>query len=147
MPKNYPLAKAQLQSLQKWLRKYPETMQLHEKLLTTDLENNYVKPVTFQYPQPELLRYLPHYTVSNPNKPGKVRRVTNAAVTYKSVSLKSCLETGPDLLNSIFGLLLREKPVAVSADIEGMFMQICLKDEYQNALRFLWFTTNGIKQN
>ena len=36
--------------------------------------------------------------------------------------------------------------MAVSADIEGMFMQIGMKDEYQNALRFLWLTTNGIKQ-
>ena len=50
MPNDYPLAKAQLLSLQKRLRKEPETMQLYEKSLTTDLENNYVKPVTFQYP-------------------------------------------------------------------------------------------------
>ena len=131
VPNNYPVAKAQLLSLQKRLRKDPETMQLYEKSLTTDLENNYVKPVTFQYPQPELLWYLPHHPVTNPNKPGKVRRVANAASTYKGVSLNSCLETGPDLLNNMFGLLLRfrEKPVAVSADIEGMFMQIGIKDE------------------
>ena len=55
LPNNYSVAKAQLLSLQKRLRKDPETMQLYEKSLTTDLENNYVKPVTFQYPQPELL--------------------------------------------------------------------------------------------
>ena len=48
----------------------------------------------------------------------------------------------------MFGLLLRfrETPVAVSADFEGMFMQIGIKDEDQNALRFLWPTKNGIKQ-
>ena len=148
LPNKYPVAKAQLLSLQKRLRKDPETMQLYEKSLTTDLENNYVKPVTFQYPQLELLWYLPHHPVTNPNKPGKVRRVANAASTYKGVSLNSCLETGPDLLNNMFGFLLRfrEKPVTVSADIEGMFMQIGIKDEDQNALRFLWPTKNGIKQ-
>ena len=74
--------------------------------------------------------------------------MANAASTYKGVSLKSCLKTGPDLLNNKFGLLLRfrEKPVAVSADIEGMFMQIGIKNENKNALRFLWPTKNGIKQ-
>ena len=123
-------------------------MQLYEKSLTTDLENNYVKPVTFQYPQPELLWYLPHHPVTNPNKPGKVRRVANAASTYKGVSLNSRLETGPDLLNNMFVLLLRfrEKPVAVSVVIEGLFMQKSITDEDQNALRFLWPNKNGIKQ-
>ena len=118
LPNNYPIAKTQLLSLHKWLRKNPETMQ-PEKLLITDKENNYVKPVTFQYPQRELLWYLPHHPVTNPSKPRKVRRVANAASTYKGVSLNSCLETGPDLLNNMFGLLLRfrEKPVSVSADI------------------------------
>ena len=52
---NYPVDIAQLQSLQKWLKNYPKTMEFYEKLLTTDLENNYVKSVIFQYPQPELL--------------------------------------------------------------------------------------------
>ena len=48
----------------------------------------------------------------------------------------------------MFGFLLRvrEKPVAVSADIEGILMQIGIKDEDQNKLRFLWPTTNDIKQ-
>ena len=35
--------------------------------------------------------------------------------------------------------------MAVSADIEGMFMQTGIKDEDQNALRFLCPTKNGIK--
>ena len=114
-------------------------MQLYEKSLTTDLENNYVKPVTFQYPQPELLWYLPHHPVTNPNKPGKVRRVANAASTYKGVSLNPCLETGPDLLNNMFVLLLRfrEKPVAVSTVIEGMFMQKSITDKIK--MRFASF--------
>ena len=117
-------------------------MQLYEKPLTTDLENNYVKPVKFQYPQPEILWYLPHHPVRTPKKPWKLRRLFNAAPTYKSVLLNSCLETGPDLLNNTFSLLLRfrEKSLKISADIDGMFMQIVLNDEDKNALRFLWPT-------
>ena len=71
----------------------------------------------------------------------------NGASKYKGVSLNSCLETGPDLLNNMFGLLLRfrEKPVAVLADNECIFMQIGIKDENQNQLRFLWPTAICIK--
>ena len=62
--------------------------------------------------------------------------------------MNSRLEARPDLLNKIFGLLLRfrEQPLAVSADIDGMFMQIGTKESDQNALRFLSNTAKGIKQ-
>ena len=42
--------------------------------------------------------------------------------------------------------LLWKKFVAVSADFEGMLMQIGIKDEDQSALRYLCSTKNGIKQ-
>ncbi|XP_075247043.1 uncharacterized protein LOC142340354 [Convolutriloba macropyga] len=70
--------------------------------------------------EPEKIWYLPHHTVQNPNKPGKIRRVANAASKYRGQSLNSNLLTGPDLLNSLLGILLRfrENPVAILADIE-----------------------------
>ena len=59
-----------------------------------------------------------------------------------------CLEARPTLLNNMFGLLLgfREQPIAVPADIEGMFMQIDIKEPDQNALGFLWTSKKGLKQ-
>ena len=82
-----------------------------------------------QAPPPESIWYLPHNLVTNPNKPGKVRRVCNAASKFRGESLNSNLLTGPDLLNNLFGVLLRfrEDPVAVLSDIEGMFMQITVR--------------------
>ena len=38
----------------------------------------------------------------------------------------------------------REHPVAVLADIEGMFMQIAIHQIDQSALRFLWLANNQI---
>ena len=35
--------------------------------------------------------YLPHHPVLNPNKPGKVRRVCNAASKYKEACLNDKL--------------------------------------------------------
>ena len=99
-------------------------------------------------PEPEKIWYLPHHPVQNPNKPGKIRRVANAASKYRGQSLNSNLLTGPDLLNSLLGIPIRfrEHPVAILADIESMFMQIAVKQEDQSALRFLWSKNNCIMQ-
>lgn len=67
--------------------------------------------------------YLPHFGVTNPNKPGKLRIVFDAAATSNGVSLNSMLLTGPDLLNPILDILFRfrEFKVGLSADIREMF--------------------------
>ena len=48
----------------------------------------------------------------------------------------------------MFDLLMnfREKPIAASGDIEGMFMQIGLREDDQNVLQFLCPTNQGVKQ-
>ena len=103
---------------------------------------------TLSNPAPEKIWYLPHHPVTNPNKPGKVRRVANAASVFKKQSLNKNLLSGPDLLNNLVGLLLRfrQDPVAVMAEIEAMFMQICIPTEDQSCLRFLWTSKNSIQQ-
>ncbi len=47
---------------------------------------------------------------------------------------------GPDLLNSQVGTIVRFRQgrVALSADVEAMFLQVKVKDEDQQVLRFLW---------
>ena len=55
-------------------------------------------------------------------------------------SLNENLLTGPDLLNSLFGVLQRFRfhPVALVADVESMFHQVKVPDINCDALRFLW---------
>ena len=83
--------------------------------------------------------YLPHHPVINPNKPGKVRRVLNGAAKFHGTSLNKSLLTGPDLLQNLIHVLLRfrQHQIAVSADIEGMFLQVGVPDWDQPSLRFL----------
>ena len=50
---------------------------------------------------------LPQHPVRNPNKPNKVRIVMDAAAKHDGVSMNEKLHTGPDLLNSLVGVLLR----------------------------------------
>jgi hypothetical protein len=84
--------------------------------------------------------YLPHHSVINPKKPAKVRVVFDAAATYKGTSLNNSLLTGPDLLNSLFGVLqrFRTKPIAIVGDITDMFYQVKVPVQDSDSLRFLW---------
>ena len=92
-----------------------------------------VAPVTHKW-------YLPHHPVVNPKKPGKVRRVCDAAAKFQGSSLNSHLLSGPDLLNNLVGIFMRfrEEKVALSGDIEAMFNQVAVVEADQSALRFLW---------
>ena len=76
----------------------------------------------------------------HPQKPGKVRRVLNGAAKFHGVSLNNALLTGPKLLQTLIHVLLRfrQHPYAVSADIEGMFLQVGVTPQDRPSLRFLW---------
>ena len=88
--------------------------------------------------------YLPHFGVYHPQKPGKIRVVFDSAAETEGVSLNKLLLSGPDLTNSLLGVLLRfrQNPVAVTADIEQMFYSFFVNEEHRDFLRFLWFRNN-----
>ena len=87
--------------------------------------------------------YLPHHPVLNSNKPGKVRRVCNAAAKYKDMCLTDKLLAGPDLLHGLIGTIFRfrEDPRALAADIESTFLQVQVPERDKSCLRFLWRPT------
>ena len=75
-----------------------------------------------------------------PHKPKKVGRVCNAAAKYQGVDLNDKLLPGPDLLHSLIGVIFRfrEHQIALSADIEPMFLQVAVPSDDSRCLRFLW---------
>ena len=85
--------------------------------------------------------YLPHHGIYHPNKPGKIRVVFDCSCNYKGTSLNEELLQGPNLTNSLVGILarFRSKPVAVMADIEAMFYQVYVPENQRSFLRFLWW--------
>ena len=50
--------------------------------------------------------YLPHHRVSNENKPGKIRRVTNASIVFQGQSLYTSSLRRPDLFSNLVGVIL-----------------------------------------
>lgn len=56
------------------------------------------------------------------------------------------LLTGPDLNNTLIGVLLRfrKEKVAVLADIQQMFHFFEVSEKHRNFLRFLWYQDNDV---
>ena len=67
----------------------------------------------------------------------------DAAAKHKGTLLNKKLLKGPDLLNSLTGLLIRfrEGKYAVIADTEQMFHQIFVLEKDRDVLHFLWRDT------
>ena len=51
--------------------------------------------------------YIPHHGVYHPQKPDKIRVVSNCSATFIGHSLNKYLLQGPDLTNSLVGVLCR----------------------------------------
>ena len=98
----------------------------------------------------ECKRYhLPLFPVtqSKPFKEDKVRLVYDASAKYKGTSLNDAFYLGPDLTNSLRGVLLRfrERPVAFCGDVESMFNAFKVPPHQCDMLRFFWPHQNDFK--
>ena len=142
LPDNFRLAKKRFQYLRKRLVANPDLLEMYEKVIKEYVTKGYARRMLKSEAAIVTPRtwYLPHHPVLNPNKPGKVRVVKDAAATYDGVSLNSSLKTGPDLMNSLVGVILRFRSgkIAIAADIEGMFHQVRVPEADRDSLRFLW---------
>ena len=98
-----------------------------------------VSPIDL-YTEPGKRWYLPHHEVYNVNK-GKIRVVFDCSASFQGKSLNDELLQGPDLTNSLVGVLtrFREHPIAFMADIEKMFYQVRVREDQWRFLRFLWW--------
>lgn len=84
--------------------------------------------------------YLSHFGVYHLHKLDKIRVVFDPSCQFKDMSLTNVLLNVLDLMNSLFGVLMRfcHEPVAFIADIQQMFHSIFVKPDHRNFLRFLW---------
>ena len=151
LPNNRTLAEHRLKLLHRRLLRNPELHSKYSSFMDSLFENGHARRVPenrLKHPVGPVW-YLPHHPVMNPNKPNKVRVVFDCAARYDGVSLNSTLLQGPDLANNLIGVLtrFRQEPVAVMADIEGMFHQVYVNPKDCDALRFLWWPGNDLNSD
>jgi len=96
----------------------------------------------------ETVWFIPHHGVYHPHKPDKLRVVFDCSAKFCGISLNDTLLTGPDLINSLVGVLcrFRKEVVAVTCDIEKMFHQFHVPPDNRNYLRFLWWENGDLER-
>ena len=145
LPNSRETASKRFKSMCRALERKPEMKQHYLEFMKRILDKELAEPVPVEdLASSKPCWYLPHFGFYHPQKPGKIRVVFDSAAETEGVSLNKLLLSGPDLTNSLLGVLLcfRQNPVAVTADIEQMFYSFFVNEEHRDFLRFLWFRNN-----
>ena len=95
--------------------------------------------------------YMPHKPVLRESAEStKLRIVYDASArTYESAhALNVCLEIGPPLQNQLWKVHLRGRfyTVALAGDIQKAFLQVRIRPEDRDALRFQWLSNEDPDQ-
>lgn len=119
-------AENRLQLLKKRLQRDAILKGKYTDFMEDLFRKNYAEKVTSADLSLKDTWYLPHHPVFHPQKPEKVRVVFDCSARYRGTSLNDQLLQGPDLTNTLVGVLtrFREEPVALMSDIESMFYQV-----------------------
>ena len=105
LPNNYSSALGQLYTMERRFQGEPNLKNLYQQSIDADVEKGLVKILNQSEVKGSFGKewYLPLHPVLNTNKPGKVRRVCNAASKCIEVCLNDKLLAGLDLLHGLIG--------------------------------------------
>ena len=146
LPNNRVVAEKRLAGLGRKLENNPALKDAYSESIEALLQKGHAETVTPEDEEPKAAWYVPHHAVLNPCK-RQVRVVFDCAATHKGTSLNDQVLTGRGLTSALLGIMLRfrEHRVAVSADIEGMFLQVKVLGKDRDRLRFLWWPGGDTK--
>lgn len=143
LPDNRGLAIKRLESTERRLKRNPEQAEAYCKQMGEMESMKFARKLSKEeqdrYHGP--VHYIPHHAVLRPDKKSTpVRIVFNSSSAFQGHALNDYWKKGPDLLNGIFGVVLRfrEKEVAVLGDISKMYHRILIPERDQHVHRFLW---------
>ena len=108
--------------------------QVIQDQIKTGIVERVVGPATGQHEF-----YIPHEAVVRDTaETTKLRVVYDASAQARAPSLNECLNPGPPLQNKLWSVLVRSPfhPVAVTGDIKQAFLQVRIKEQDRDALRF-----------
>ena len=111
------------------------------KNIQTSWHKSHARKVTTEEQLQREKWYLPHHPVFHPQKPGNVRVVFDCSAKYRGSFLNDQLLQGPDVTNTLVGVLtqFREDSVAFMTNVEAMFYRVRVQPDNCKYLQFfLW---------
>ncbi|TKS65719.1 hypothetical protein D9C73_028275 [Collichthys lucidus] len=147
LPSNRAQAVNRLASLRKTLEKRPEMKNHYTEFMQRMLDNDQAERAPPLEPGKEHW-YLPTFGVYHQKKPGQIRIVFDSSAECEGTSLNNVLLSGPDLNNTLLGVLLRfsKDPVAITADVQQMFYCFVVRSDHRDYLRYLWYEDNDLSK-
>ena len=143
LPSNEFGSLGRLNTLLRKLKRTPQLLEQYHEVIQKQLEEGIVERVDEKSDSNEREYYLPHKAViKEAAETTKLRVVFDASAKANGVgpSLNDCLETGPSLQKLIWDILVKNRfqPVALTGDLRQAFLQIRIREEDRNLLRFHW---------
>ncbi|KAK0143550.1 hypothetical protein N1851_018290 [Merluccius polli] len=150
MPNNRDVARKRTLNLIRKFKLDPGYALEYRNFMSDVIQKGYAEMV----PQDMLQRqdgkvwYIPHHAVYHKRKK-TLRVVFDCSSKFQHASLNDELFQGPDLANPLLAVLLRfrQEPIAMMADIEGMFHQVRVLKDDRDLLRFLWWPDGDTSKN
>ena len=150
LPDNKEQAVKKLEATERRLAKNPDHAKAYDLQMIEMNQLKFSRKLTEEevkkYRGP--VHYISHHEVLRPEKSTPVRIVFNSSAVYKGHKLNDYWIKGPDLLNSLFGVVLRfrENEVAFIGDISKMYHRIRIPEVDQHVHRFLWRNLETYRQ-
>lgn len=139
------ITQKRLQSLTARLVKTVTLIQEFNEAIREYLRNWFAENVVENRKPKNPVYYIPHQAViRQDSQTTKLRVVFGASSSAEECSsLNGTLCSGPNLNPDLTDFLIkfRTQNVAIVANIEKPLLQVTLKEEDRNALRFLWYET------
>ena len=143
LPDNKSQAVKRLEATERRLQRNPEYAKAYDQQMVEMNELMFSRKLSQkeaeEYKGP--VHYISHHAVVRPEKKSTpVRIVFNSSAIFQGHCLNEYWMKGPDLLNNLFGVILRfrENAVAVSGDISKMYHRVLIPEADQHIHRFLW---------
>ena len=140
LPTNETGSKRRLEQLVRKLERNGQYEE-YDSIIQDQLKEGIVEPAPDVATGKEF--YIPHKGVTRENAEStKLRIVYDASAREKDnqPSLNDCLNPGPPLQNRLWDILVRSRfhPVLLTGDLKKAFLQVRIKKEERDSLRFHW---------
>lgn len=138
------VAQRRLLALERKFKQDPVLQENYNKVIQEYIFSGYLTEVPASE-VPDEGYYIPHHAVVRSDKPLPRIVLDASARTHTGLSLNDVLHTGPNLQANLFLLLIdfRLFPIAITADIKQMYLQIGVIDDHCKYLKILYRFQNN----